>query len=84
LDSYGFNKKIIVYVKDEGANLNSMTRVLKFVVNSEVLGLEESFDGICFGQAFSKTCQYAIVKRGYVKILSMFQSNLRNLVYKSV
>jgi hypothetical protein len=49
LDSYRFSKKIIVYVKNEGSNLNSMTRVFKFVINSEVLGLEESFDGICFG-----------------------------------
>jgi hypothetical protein len=56
LDCYGLNKKIIVYVKDEGANFNSMTRILKFVVSSEVLGLEESFDGICFAHAFSKTC----------------------------
>jgi hypothetical protein len=53
LDSYGLSKKIIVYVKNEGANLNSMTRALKFVVNNEVLGLEVNFDGICFGQAFS-------------------------------
>jgi hypothetical protein len=49
LDSYRFSKKIIVYVKDEGANLNSMTKAFKFVVNSEVLGLEESFNDICFG-----------------------------------
>jgi hypothetical protein len=69
LDSYGLNKKIIVYVKDERANLNSMTRALKFVVNDEVLGLQESFDGICFGQEFSKTCQYAIVKERLCKSL---------------
>ncbi len=24
-----------------------------------MLGLEESFQGTCFGHAFSKTCQYA-------------------------
>jgi hypothetical protein len=75
LDSYGLSKKIIVYVKDEGANLNSMTTTFKFVVNSEVLGLEESFNGICFGRAFPKTCQVAIVKHRYVSIKSM-QFNL--------
>jgi hypothetical protein len=55
LDSYGLSKKIIVYVKDEGANLNSMTKTFKFVVNCEVLGLGESFNGTCFVHAFSKT-----------------------------
>ncbi len=54
LDSYGLSKKIIAYIKDEGENL-SMTTTLKYVVNYEVLGLEESFSGTCFGHAFSKT-----------------------------
>ncbi len=55
LDSYRLSKKIITYVKDEGTNLNSMTTNLKSVVNCEVLGLEESFNGSCFGHGFSKT-----------------------------
>jgi hypothetical protein len=55
LDSYGLNKKIIAYVKDEGTNLNSITTDLEFVVNCEVLGLEKSFNGTCFGHSFSKT-----------------------------
>jgi hypothetical protein len=55
LDSYGLSKKIIAYIKDEAENLNSMTTTLKYVVSYEVLGLEESFNGICFGHAFSKT-----------------------------
>ncbi len=84
LDSYGSSKKIIVYVKNEGANLNFMTRALKFVVKNEVLGLEDNFDGICFGQAFSKTYQYVIPKERYAKILSMFQSNLHNIIFISV
>jgi hypothetical protein len=32
-----------------------MTTILKSIINCEVLGLEESFNGICFGHAFSKT-----------------------------
>lgn len=32
----------------------------KVVVSYECLGLEESFQSICFGHAFSKACQYAI------------------------
>jgi hypothetical protein len=35
-----------------------MTIVLKLVVNYEALGLEESYQGTCFGHAFSKACQY--------------------------
>ncbi len=55
LDSYGLKKKIIAYVKDGGAISNSMTTTLKFVVNCEILGLEESFNGVYFGHAFLKT-----------------------------
>lgn len=33
-----------------------MTTMLKFVVSSEVMDLEESFQGICFRHAFSKAC----------------------------
>jgi hypothetical protein len=42
LDKYGLKKTIIVYVKDEGSNFNAMTSELKFLVNCEYLGLEES------------------------------------------
>jgi len=36
LDSYGSNKIIIAYVKDEGANVNSMTISLKYVINCDI------------------------------------------------
>jgi hypothetical protein len=39
-----------------------MTIILKFVVNCEVLGMEESFQGICFGHAFFKAYQYGTTK----------------------
>jgi hypothetical protein len=52
-------EKIIAYVKDEGFNLNTMTIILKFVVNYNILRLQESFQGSCFGHAFSKACLYA-------------------------
>jgi hypothetical protein len=58
LDQYDLRKKIITYVKDEGANLNAMTIILKSMVDCEVLGMEESFQGSCFGHLFYKTCQY--------------------------
>ncbi len=43
MDAYGLRNKIITYVKDEGPNLNTLTRALKSIVNFETLGLEESF-----------------------------------------
>jgi hypothetical protein len=56
LDAYGLRNKIIAYVKDERSNANILTNVLKFVIKCETLGLEESFQGICFGHVFSKAC----------------------------
>jgi hypothetical protein len=41
LDKYGLRKKIIVYVKDDGSNLNAMTSALKYVSNCESLGLKK-------------------------------------------
>ncbi len=69
LDKYGLRKKIIAYVKDKGSNINAMTVALKVVVNCEFLGLEESFQGTCFGHAFSKGCQYDIVEEKVCKDL---------------
>jgi hypothetical protein len=81
LDFYGLNKKINVYVKDEGENFNSMTRVVKFVVSNEVLGLEESFNGIVLVRYFPKLVSMLLLKRGYEKILSMSQSSMRTLTF---
>jgi hypothetical protein len=36
-----------------------MTTILKSIVSCDMLGLEEIFQGTCFGHAFSKACQYA-------------------------
>jgi hypothetical protein len=43
LDKYGLRKKIIVYAKNEGSNINVMIGALKLVANNEFFGLEESF-----------------------------------------
>jgi hypothetical protein len=56
LGKYGLRKKIIVYVKDEGFNLNAMTIALKCIINYEFLGLKENFQRTCFGHTFSKAC----------------------------
>ncbi len=44
-----------------------MTSALKFVIKCEVLSLDESFQGVCFGHAFSKACQYATTKEKVCK-----------------
>jgi hypothetical protein len=85
LDQYDLNKKIIAYVKDEGANLNAMTIVLKSMVICEVLSMEESFQGTCFGHAFSKACQYGTTEEKVCKNLKHIsikstQSNLQKCI----
>jgi hypothetical protein len=39
LDQYGLTKNIVVYVKNEGANLNTMIIALKLIINCEALGV---------------------------------------------
>jgi hypothetical protein len=46
-----------------------MTGALKSIINYEYLGLEENFQGICFGHTFSKACQYGIAKEKIYKNL---------------
>jgi hypothetical protein len=50
-------KKIITYVKNEGSNLNIVTIASKSIVKCEVLTLDESFQGTCFGHSFSQACE---------------------------
>jgi hypothetical protein len=45
-------KKIIAYVKNEGSNLITMITILISIVKCEVLGLDENFEGTCFGHVF--------------------------------
>jgi hypothetical protein len=54
-----------------------MITTFKFVIQCEVLGLEESYNGTCFGHAFSKTYQYVIVEKRVCK-------NLKFVLIKSV
>jgi len=54
LDQYDLKKKIITYVKDEGANLNAMTIILKSMVDCEVLDMEESSKVVALAIYFMK------------------------------
>jgi hypothetical protein len=49
----------IYYVKHKGTNLSTMKNVLKQIVSYEKLGILASFEGVCFGHAYSKACQHA-------------------------
>jgi hypothetical protein len=49
LNTYGWTKKFLFIVKDDGSNLNVITPTLKSIVSCEYLGLEENFQGSCFG-----------------------------------
>ncbi len=85
LDQYGLRNKIIAYVKDEGSNLNTMIIALKSIIECEILGLNESFQGACFGHAFSKACQYVTIDKKVCRNLKFVsikstQSNLQKCI----
>jgi len=46
----------IAFVKNEGTNLNAMISALMYDVSYDIMVLEESFNGSCFGHVFSKAC----------------------------
>jgi hypothetical protein len=43
LEQYGLTRNIFAYVKNKGANLNTMIVALKLVISCETLGVMESF-----------------------------------------
>ncbi len=53
------------------------------MVNCEVLGMEESFQGTCFGHTFFKACQCGIAKEKNSKNLNIFLLSQINLIYES-
>ncbi len=72
-------------MKNGGYNLNVMTYVLKYVVNCERLGLQESLNDTSFGHVFSKACQYATIdKKVYRSIryvsIKAIQANLQKCI----
>jgi len=49
-------RKLFAFVKNERTNLNAMISTLMYVVSYDIMGLEESFNGSCFGHVFPKAC----------------------------
>jgi hypothetical protein len=67
LYSFGLRKKIITFVKYEGTNWNAMISTLMFVVNYDIMGLEESFNGSCFGHFFPRHANMGLPRRRFAK-----------------
>jgi hypothetical protein len=57
--AYGFNTKILAYVKDEGNNLSTMTISLTFIVSCQVLRLTTPFIKSYWGHTMFKCYKYA-------------------------
>ncbi len=71
LRKYNLREKIIAYVNNESSNLNTMTGVLEFVINCNILGFQGSFQGPHFGHAFSKTYRYVTKNEKGLKYISI-------------
>jgi len=76
LDSYALKRKIIVYVKDEGYNLNTMTTTLKSIVSCDVLGLECFFRALVLVMHFRKLVNMLCKRKKFAKTYDMCQSKL--------
>jgi len=50
------NYYILVFVKDEGSNLQTCASALTFIISCNNLGVLEPFDGTRFGHSLSKVC----------------------------
>jgi hypothetical protein len=60
LVEFNLKNKVIMYVKDEGTNLNFLTTTFISIVPCKLLQLPQPFVNICFGQIVSKVCQYVM------------------------
>jgi hypothetical protein len=55
---YELLDKVIAYVKDEGANLNTFTTTLTSIISCVPLQLPQPYVAICYGYVMLKCCQY--------------------------
>ncbi len=54
LGSFELLNKVIGFVKDKGANLRTMTIILKNIISCDMLDLPTPFAGTCWGHVMSK------------------------------
>ncbi len=60
LVQFQFIDKVLVYIKDEGSDLNTLENALSIVISCKLLEFKNPFSSTCFGQMRSKLCQYVI------------------------
>ncbi len=65
-------KKIIAYVKHEGANLNGMIVASKLVVKYETLSAIGSLIGTCFSMHFLRLVNIQLMMKACLRALNMF------------
>jgi hypothetical protein len=80
LNKYDLTKNVNSHVKNEGFNLNTMTKAFNYVVSCNVLGFKEIFQGNYFYHAFFKAYQYVSIDEFFCKGLC-YLSKLPNLTY---
>jgi len=78
LNKYGWTKKFLFIVKDDGSNLNVITPTLKFIVSCECLGLEENFKVLVLVRFFLKHFNMQQQMKKCAKISCMFLLSLFN------
>jgi hypothetical protein len=76
LDNYALRRKIIVYVKDEGSNLNTMNITLKSIISCNMLGLEKKFRALILGIHFPRLTNMLEYRKKFAKTYDMCESNL--------
>jgi hypothetical protein len=60
LVQFQFIDKVLVYIKDEGSNVNTLENALSIVISCKLLEFKKPFSSTCFAQMKSKLCQYVI------------------------
>ncbi len=79
MNIYELKMKSVVYVEDEGSNINTMTTTLRLVVNYDVLGLEFFFSRNLFWSCiFLKYVNMQQKMNFFEKVLNMYLSKLSN------
>ncbi len=75
--------KVLVYVKNEDNNLNTLENVLSIATSYKLLELEKPFANTYFGHVMSKVCQYATIdEKVCVNERSFYQRSLGGIVIK--
>jgi hypothetical protein len=76
--------KVLIYVKDEGNNLNTFENVFSTTVRCKFFKLEKSFANICSNHVMTKMCQYAVTKEVYASMKEISIKKAQIVLQKSI